>query len=254
MNDLENDEPPRTRDLRPLPYRVQAVLRKPGGAAVRRRWDIHVHDEHRVPRLGRALFACNHIGWFDGPLIVSVAPRPIHALVKHEMFSGQIGLLLRTIGQIPVERGTIDVRAIRLAVRALRDDRVVAVYPEGTRGDGELRRMKRGLAYLALVTGAPVVPVAVLGTRLRGESVSDIPPRGRRIDVVYGDPIEVEPVGWPRRRESVEQLTRSLQRDLVANLEYALDVSGQRLPGSAADEEAKETDMVGLAEDPQEDS
>lgn len=221
---------------------------------IRRRWDIHVHDEHRVPRSGRVLLACNHIGWLDGPLMVGVAPRTIHALVKHEMFVGRIGLLLRAIGQIPVDRTTLDVRAIRLAVRALRDERVVAMWPEGTRGDGELRQMKRGLAYLALVTGAPVVPVALLGTRRQGESVSGLPPRGRRIDVVYGEPITVDAVAWPRRRESVERLTRSLQRELIANLEYALDVSGQRLPGSAADEEAKEADMVGLADDPQEDS
>ncbi|UYM05182.1 lysophospholipid acyltransferase family protein [Solicola gregarius] len=254
MRTLEHAEPPRTGDLRPLPHRAQAVVRKPGRAVITRRWDVHVHHEHRVPRTGRALLACNHIGWLDGPLMVGVAPRTIHALVKHEMFVGQIGLLLRSIGQIPVERGTIDVRAIRLAVRALRDDRVVAMWPEGTRGNGELRKLKRGLAYLALVTGAPVVPVALLGTRAYGESVSDLPPRGRRIDVVYGEPIAVEAVAWPRRRESVEGLTRSLQRELIANLEHALEVSGQRLPGSAADEEAREADMVGLADDPQEDS
>ena len=254
MNTLEHHEPPRTRDLRPIAHRTQATLRKPGGAAMRWLWDIHTHGEHRVPSRGRALLACNHVGWLDGPLMVGLAPRPVHALVKHEMFAGQLGLLLHAVGQIPVERATIDVRAIRLAIRALRDDRVVTIYPEGTRGDGELRKMKRGLAYLALVTGAPVVPVALLGTRVRGESVSRIPPRGRRIDIVYGEPIAVNATSWPRTRESVEQLTRSLQRELVANLEHALDISGQQLPGPAADEEAKEADMVGLADDSQEDS
>lgn len=245
MSSVQHGEPPRTSDLRRLPFRVQAALRKPAGPVIRRRWEVHVHGEERVPADGRVLLACNHLGWLDGPLIVGVAPRTVHALVKREMFVGRTGLLLRAVGQIPVERRSIDVRAIRLAVRALRDDRAVVVYPEGTRGDGEMLRMKRGLAYLALVTGAPVVPVTLLGTRVAGESVSDIPPKGRRIDVVYGKPVTVDAIGWPRRRESVEELTRSLQHILVANLQHAVRVSGQQLPGHAADEEAKESDMVG---------
>lgn len=241
----EHDQPPRTKDLHRLPYRTQAALRKPGGAAIRRRWDVQVHDDDRLPRSGRVLLACNHIGWLDGPLMVGVAPRTVHALVKREMFVGRTGLLLRAIGQIPVDRSAIDVKAIRLAIRALRDDRVVAVYPEGTRGDGEMLRMKRGLAYLALVTGAPVAPVTILGTRIAGESVSDIPPKGRRIDIVYGRPVAVDPIDWPRRRQSVEELTRSLQHILVANVQHALELTGRDLPGPAADEEAKEADMVG---------
>lgn len=249
MNSTRHEEPPRTADLHRLPYRAQAALRKPAGAAIRRRWDVHVHDDDRVPSTGSVLLACNHIGWLDGPLMVGMAPRTVHALVKREMFVGRTGLLLRAVGQIPVDRKGIDVRAIRLAVRALRDERAVAVYPEGTRGDGEMLRMKRGLAYLSLVTGAPVVPVTILGTRTAGESVSDIPPGGRRIDIVYGKPIAVDAVDWPRRRESVEELTRSLQHILVANLRHALRVTDQQLPGHAADEEAKESDMVGPAED-----
>lgn len=253
MTSIHADLPP-TSDLRPLPYRLQALLRKPGGAVVRRRWDVRVHDEHHVPARGRVLLACNHTGWLDGPLMVGVAPRTIHALVKHEMFVGRTGLLLRSIGQIPVDRSSIDVRAIRLSIRALRDERVVAVWPEGTRGDGELRRMKRGLAYLAMVTGAPIVPVAVLGTRAAGESVSAVPGAGTRLDITYGAPISVDAEPWPRTRESVEALTRSVQGALVDNLKRAVTLSGQSLPGPAPDEEAKESDMIGPStQDPQED-
>lgn len=247
-------EPPHTDDLGRLPFRMQAVLRRAARAIMNRRWDVHIHDAHQVPRSGPVLLACNHIGWFDGPLMVLTAPRTLHGLVKHEMFVGRTGLLLRLVGQIPVERRVLDVRAIRLCIRALRDGRVVAVWPEGTRGDGELRAMKRGLAYLALVTGAPIVPVAVLGTRTAGESVSSMPPNGRRIDLVYGEPVRVEATPWPRTRESVEALTRSVQGVLIENLKRAVEVSGQPLPGPAPDEEAAEPDMIGpSSDDPQED-
>ncbi|MDN5853357.1 MAG: 1-acyl-sn-glycerol-3-phosphate acyltransferase [Actinomycetia bacterium] len=246
--------PPRTGDLRRLPFRAQAVLRRPARVVMNRRWDVRVHEDHHLPRSGPVLLACNHTGWFDGPLMVLTAPRTIHALTKHEMFVGRVGALLRLVGQIPIERSRIDVRAIKLCIQALRNGRVVAVWPEGTRGDGEFRRMKRGLAYLAMVTGAPIVPVAVLGTRAAGESVSSVPPSGRRIDVVYGEPVYIEPVPWPRTRESVEGLTRSLQGALVDNLKYAVELSGQSLPGPAPDEEAKESDMIGPTDqDPQED-
>lgn len=246
---IAHADPPRTGDLRDLPYRAQAILRRPARVLMRRRWDVRVHDEHHLPRSGPALLACNHIGWLDGPLALLTAPRTLHALTKYEMFAGRTGLLLRLVGQIPIERATLDVRAIRLAIGALRDDRVVAVWPEGTRGDGEFRRMKRGLAYLAMVTGAPIVPVAVLGTRTAGESVSSVPPPGRRIDVVYGEPVYVDPVPWPRKRESVEALTRSVQGELINNLKRAVELSGQPLPGPAPDEEAKESDMIGPAGD-----
>lgn len=245
MTAIANDALPATADLRSLPHRAQALLRRPASVAIRRRWDLHLHDEERVPGSGPVLLACNHIGWLDGPLMVGIAPRTVHALVKHEMFVGRTGALLRAVGQIPVNRGDIDVRAIRRAVRALRDDQAVVVYPEGTRGEGELLRLKRGLAYLALVTGAPVVPVAILGTRISGESVSGLPPRGRRIDVVYGKPVLVDAIDWPRRRESVEELTRSLQNVLIANLQRAIAITGQGLPGRAPDQQARDADMVG---------
>ena len=71
-------------------------------------------------------------------------------------------------GQIPLDRFHVDLAAIRLALRTLEDGHVVGVFPEGARGPGDMTSPRAGAAYLALVTGAPVVPVSFLGTRLPG--------------------------------------------------------------------------------------
>ena len=80
--------------------------------------------------------AANHVGWIDGPLLAICSPRPVHALTKQEMFEGPLGSFLLRSGQIPLDRFHVDVRAIRIALKALRESQAVGVFPEGTRGAG----------------------------------------------------------------------------------------------------------------------
>ena len=91
------------------------------------------------------------------------------------MFRGPLGRFLRLAGQIKLDRFRTDPQAVKTAVRALRDGLVVGIFPEGTRGTGELERFHRGAGYLALVTGAPVVPVIIFGTRDPGGASSSLP-------------------------------------------------------------------------------
>lgn len=224
-------EHPSTVLVNPLPEQTLRAARPVARRLMGRRWTVHSHGAEQVPRDGPVILASNHIGWLDGPLLVAYAPRPVHALVKSEMFTGRTGALLSRTGQIPIVRGTVDVTAVRASVRALRDGQGVVVYPEGRRGSGTFERFRGGCAYFALVTGAPVVPVAVLGTRAGGEDVGSRPPTGRRIDVVYGRPIPVAAAPWPRTAEAVSALSASLQAQLAAHLADAVRITGQPLPG-----------------------
>jgi 1-acyl-sn-glycerol-3-phosphate acyltransferase len=70
-------------------------LRPVAAWVVRRRWELHQHGMDRVPRTGPVIFAPNHSGWLDGPLLVITSPRPVHALTKQEEFAGPLGLVLR---------------------------------------------------------------------------------------------------------------------------------------------------------------
>ncbi|MEZ0581278.1 lysophospholipid acyltransferase family protein [Nocardioides sp. MH1] len=204
---------------------------------IRRRYDVRVLHPERFPRTGPAVVAANHVGVIDGPLMAIFAPRPVHALTKIEMFEGRLGGFLRQTGQIPLDRYRTDTRAIRLSLRVLRDGGAVGVFPEGTRGSGELDRFQHGAAYLALVTGAPVVPLTFLGTREPGGGMNSLPARKTRIDIVVGEPVPVAAVPWPRQRALVAATADDLRQRMLAGLKEALAENGRSLPGPIMKEE-----------------
>ena len=149
--------------------------------------------------------AANHVGWLDGPLLAICSPRPVHALTKQEMFRRAA----RAVPAWPSGRSrstasTSTCAAIRVAVEvAARTGRAVGVFPEGTRGAGDMTSPRAGAAYLALVTGAPVVPVAFLGTRVPGGTDGSIPPRGSRLAMTFGEPVDLGSLPWPRTQEDM---------------------------------------------------
>ena len=222
---------PRTDDLPALPYRMALPLRRVARPYFRRRYNLTVHHEDRFPLTGPLLMAPNHLSLLDGPLLGAIAPRMLHQLGKIEAFGGLQGALLRRMGQIPVDRSTYDVLAIRQSIKVLRDRRVLNVYPEGTRGAGDFSRIRTGVAYLAMVTGAPILPVALIGTRLPGGDVEGFPPAGSRIDVVYGEPFVVERVPFPRRHSDVQAVAGQIGDVLRAHVKAAVDETGHPLPG-----------------------
>lgn len=218
-----------------LLYRGRSTLAR----YAHRRWDLEVRNAENVPATGPVVFAANHIAFLDGPLMAIVGPRPVHALTKRELFTGPLGTFLRASGQIPVTREEIDPEAVRIALRVLREGNAVGVFPERTRGAGEMLHAAPGAAYLAMATGAPVVPMAYLGTRLPG-STADFPPRGTRFVMSYGSPLTVEQQPWPRRSDEVAALTERIRlavRDTVAEASRA---TGMNLPGPIP-EQSKDT-------------
>jgi 1-acyl-sn-glycerol-3-phosphate acyltransferase len=206
-------------------------LRPLGRAVIRRRVKVRIVHGENLPRKGPVIVACNHVGVADGPLVAIFAPRPVHALTKEEMFSGPLGAFLRWSGQIPLDRFRADTRAVRTAVAVLREGHCVGVFPEGTRGPGDLQTFHPGAAYLAMVTGAPVVPLTFLGTRLPGGRSSSLPPKRAHVQIVVGEPMVVDAVSWPRKRENVRLTSAALHAHMRAGLAAALEETGRRLPG-----------------------
>ncbi|MCL3818655.1 lysophospholipid acyltransferase family protein [Aeromicrobium wangtongii] len=216
---------------RGLPEGALRFVRNRARGHFHRRWEIHERGQSKVPTSGPVILASNHIGWLDGPLLVATAPRPVHAMVKEEEFAGRTGWLLRLVAQIKVSRGRNDTGAVREAVRSLRAGQCVLIYPESRRGDGEFKQFKNGVTYLALVTGAPVVPVAIFGTRQRGEGPQAKPARGTRLDIVYGDPIQFPMRAWPRDRGMLEDAGDQIHDHLRAHVSQAKDALKRDLPG-----------------------
>jgi 1-acyl-sn-glycerol-3-phosphate acyltransferase len=94
-----------------------------------------------------------------------------------------------------------------------------------------LGTFRTGAAYLALVTGAPVVPLAVFGTREPGGDTNSVPRKGARFDFVYGAPRHWEQQPWPRTRAEVLRVTSSLRKTLLEHLVGAKGLTGRTLPG-----------------------
>ncbi|WP_426244743.1 lysophospholipid acyltransferase family protein [Nocardioides sp. LHG3406-4] len=196
-----------------------------------RRWAVRVTGAEQVPSSGPIVVAANHIGVLDGPMLAIFTPRPVHALTKKEIFTGRMGRLLRATGQIPVDRYAADPGAVKTSLRVLRDGGAVGIFPEGARGAGDLQRFHHGAAYLALVTGAPVIPVTFVGTRTAGGHTDYVPPRGSSIDMAFGIPWHVVAQPWPRTREQVLHASALLLQHMRETQQRALAHIGRPLPG-----------------------
>ncbi|MFK4185996.1 lysophospholipid acyltransferase family protein [Streptomyces sparsogenes] len=202
-------------------------------------WRPRVLGAWRIPASGPVILAGNHSHNLDGPMLIGTSPRPVHFLVKKEAFVGPLDPFLRGIGQLKVDRASADRAAITDALGVLERGGVLGIFPEGTRGEGDFASLRAGLAYFAVRSGAPIVPVAVLGTaapkgrdtlgreQRRGRVVRGLPPLRSRIDVVFGDPFEAGDGSGRRTRAALDEATVRIQKRLGAHLADARRLTGR---------------------------
>jgi glycerol-3-phosphate dehydrogenase (NAD(P)+) len=122
--------------------------------------------EH-IPASGPAIIAANHRSFLDPFVLGTMARRPMYYVAKRELFNYHpvLSWLLSALGAFPVDRGAGDTETIRTAKELLARGEIVLIFPEGHRiRPGGLGHPHRGIGRLALETGAPVVPIAVIGT------------------------------------------------------------------------------------------
>lgn len=203
--------------------------RRVGRFLARGYWNTQIIGAENVPRTGRLLIAANHTGIIDGPLLHGVIPRESHMIIKEEMFSGIIGFLMRTAGQIPVDRRH-GRAALQTALALLNEERLVGVFPEGSRGRGDVKETKAGIAWLAVRAQAPVLPAAILGTRPTGTKSGHIPSPRSKLTVVFGAPFEtVDPEAGIGRR-AVSTAMGTIQQQLSDHVLGAAEHHRMPLP------------------------
>ena len=187
-------------------------------------WRPAVEGLEHIPASGPLILASNHRSFADSIVIPVVVPRKVVFMAKSDYFTGP-GLKGRAIkawfnglDMIPVDRddSRSAIAAIDVALEVLARGEAFGVYPEGTRSrDGRLYRGRTGVAQLALLSGAPIVPVGLIGTE-RLQPVGTTVPRIVKVQVRFGPPIDVAgrydgvPPG-KARREITDEVMAAIQ-------------------------------------------
>ncbi len=143
------------------------------------------------PTDGPFLIASNHASHFDPPIVGCHVPRQMRFFARKSLWNNKVlAWWLNEVETIPVERDSGDVGAIKRVLQALKENRAVVLFPEGTRtSDGNLQAPKAGVGLMACKTGVPVVPCRVYGSFQAFGKGTTIPRFGTSIDVVFGPPI-----------------------------------------------------------------
>lgn len=179
------------------------------------RWEV-VGIEH-IPRHGGVVLVSNHMHLVDPPLVSASCRRRLHPMGKVELFQTPfVGWALWAYGAFPVRRFSADMGALRAARGLLRSGGAVLMFPEGTRSkDAQLHPGLPGAAMVAMLAGAPVIPVAITGTeriRVPGTLIDALRGRKLHIRVEFGPQIHlaVSGAGTQQAEAATDQMMRAL--------------------------------------------
>jgi 1-acyl-sn-glycerol-3-phosphate acyltransferase len=165
-----------------------------------------LRGRENIPDSGAYIVCANHTSWFDPPLVGSVLPQMrVHFMAKEELFHIFIlGAIIRRLGAFPVKRDKADRRALKKAIQILEEDKVVGLFPEGTRiKGGELGQPFHGPALIALTSKKPVLPVAVKW-----------PDRMfRPVTVTFGKLLYFEEAG-KIKKDNLEKVSATIMREI----------------------------------------
>jgi 1-acyl-sn-glycerol-3-phosphate acyltransferase len=171
--------------------------------------------ENNIPTNGGAIIASNHVSLFDPPVVGTAITRPVHFMAKEELFAiPLLGWIFRKLKSFPVRRATADRTAIRHAINLLENGEILGLFPEGTRSlTGKLGKPETGLAMIALKSGVPIIPTAVIGTNKVCKDGQFLP----HFVVKFGNPITV--IKGKADKETMEDLSNQIMKEISLLLE-----------------------------------
>ncbi|WP_347042708.1 lysophospholipid acyltransferase family protein [Brachybacterium nesterenkovii] len=223
-------------------------------------WRPAIEGAERIPDRGAVILASNHVSGADTVFMPAQVRRTVRFLAKSDFYSGgslmnrMLGLFLRSIGVMPVNRsgGAASRTAIAAGLTVLERGEVLGIYPEGTRSpDGRLYRGRTGAARMALESGCPIIPIAMLGAYEAQKGRTFLPRRRPRIRVLVGEPIDARAAVAQMEAVSEGERLRALTdrvMDAIAAMsgqeqvpEYASDAK-RRLRAESAAKDAASTD------------
>lgn len=162
-------------------------------------WRARATGTRNVPRDGPLIIACNHRAYLDPPILGAYSPREIRYMAKRELFEiPLLGPTIRAVGAYPVDREGSAMAAIKRSLEVLKTGGCIGIFPEGGRNADGSKEARGGVALLASLSGAPVVPAAIVGT--------DRAKQFAAMKVAFGAPLRL-PEGRKATREDLEKFT-----------------------------------------------
>lgn len=155
---------------------------------------VDIQGKENIPAEGQAIVCSNHFNLLDPVFIGTCLPRQINYMAKEELFSNKLfGNILRKLGVFPVKRGSADISAIKAALKLLKENKILGIFPEGTRSKtGEMLEAKPGLAMIAIKSQSPIIPVAIVGNYKLFSKIHIIIDRPIELSEYYGKKLSIE--------------------------------------------------------------
>lgn len=164
-----------------------------------------------MPKEGAVILAANHMSNWDPPFLACFLHRPVSYMAKVELFENPVfGAAITSCHAFPVKRGAADRGAIKAAVQVLKEERCLGLFPEGTRSrTGEMHKAEAGVALIAAMAGAPVVPAAIVGTEKIFGKEGLFP----KLKIAYGKPMVFE--GNRKSKEDLEKFSQAVMDEIA---------------------------------------
>lgn len=202
-------------------YRFSKIV---AGPLLRLLFQPWIRGAENIPETGPAILASNHLAVIDSVFLPLMTKREITFVGKSDYFTGTgfkgwiTKHFMQSVGVIPVDRsgGKASQVALDKGLQVLERGGLFGIYPEGTRSpDGRLYRGKTGIARLSLISGAPIIPVAMVGTN-KSQPIGKTIPKLERIGVIIGKPLDFSRYkGMENNRYVLRSITDEVMYDLM---------------------------------------
>ena len=170
-------------------------------------YQAEIKGVENVPKTGPIIFCGNHRSYADPPLMVVTAKRDMKFLAKEELYKNKFLAFLGWVFEaIPVKRDEKDVSAIKHSLKALKEGKCIALFPEGTRNGLEKgEKVKDGVAFFAIRSGAKVVPCGIKGGT-KGN---------HKITITYGKPLDYSQYKGSKDKEILDKVTEEIMYNII---------------------------------------